>query len=587
MDLTNAVHRQYSSAVGPFSQLHHLINSTGPFDASQFSAKPYVPDEAVHSELFDLDSRLLVPPNWTVIANFSLGRRWIILPNINPLRPQQITVRIPNHSKWPPHLLKPLQASASFHTSDSRVANLGISRYLAQVLTIWSSSFNDFSSYFETLSFGTEIVIEEICADMKDVKIRVSPSPWNDSFLTVDELQEQWQLPSKLSPKVIELKDLKLLRILNENVALVRIEQHFDAQPVIFKSSPNAPIHIYHELRMLLTLPHNPHWVKPPLSLVSMPDLQSGHTKVVGIILHYYEGGSLAQKLRTRTMSGTLSWHDQIRWAKEVTSTLISLNKHAETYYSDLKPDNILLSTTKPGQADSIVLIDFEQNGAPNAWEAPEIIHIETLNILSRVAPDCDIREAYQGMLNDLVGTNEDDMPGRYQYRPRGHHVAWPHLPASEREAAEVFALGKVLYCIFEGVESISTSVMTSRPTEQELQFPRFLRSPPALQDLILACTSGAREHDRAAPFVVRVGNALFPRGKSGVDGEPLGSARDLVEVSQKLWMKVLTDAGDFWAAKVRYLSGMHTEEDLTILPYIQRPTLERVLQVLNNIEIG
>jgi len=79
----------------------------------------------------------------------------------------------------------------------------------------------------------------------------------------------------------------------------------------------------------------------------------------------------------------------------------------------------------------------------------------------------------------------------------------------------------------------------------------------------------------------------LYPRGKSGVDGEPLGSARDLVEVSRKLWMKVLTDAGDFWAAKVRYSSGMHTEKDLTILPYFQRPTLEGVLQVLNKIEMG
>ncbi|KFY79957.1 hypothetical protein V498_08875 [Pseudogymnoascus sp. VKM F-4517 (FW-2822)] len=286
-------------------------------------------------------------------------------------------------------------------------------------------------------------------------------------------------------------------------------------------------------------------------------------------------------------MNGTLSWHDQLRWAKEVTSILISLNQHADTYYSDLKPDNILLSTAKSAQADSVVLIDFEQNGAPNAWEAPEIIHIETLNILSRVATDPEIRESYHSMLKDLVGANKDNTSGRYQYRPRGHHVAWPHLSATEREAAEVFALGKVLYCIFEGVESISTSVMTSRPTEQKLQFPRFIRSPPVLQELILACTAGAREHDRAAPFIVRVGNTLFPRGKSGVDGEPSGSARDLVEVSQKLWMKVLTDAGNFWAAKVRYSSGMHTEEDLTILSYIQRPTLEGVLQVLNSVKIG
>ncbi|KAG9229296.1 hypothetical protein BJ875DRAFT_202576 [Amylocarpus encephaloides] len=583
MDLTNFVHRQYSSAVGPFSQLYDLINSTGPFDASQFSADPYLPDGVVPGGLFDLDSRLLVPSMWTVVANFSLGRRWIILPNIEPLRPQQITVRVPSHSKWPPHLLKSLQASASFHTSDSRLANLMISRYLAQVLTIWSSSFDDFSSYFKTLPFGTEIVVEEICADMQDVKVRVSPSPWNDSFLTVDELEEQWRF--SLSLKVIELKDLKLLRTFNETVVLVRAEQHFDAQPVIFKSSPNAPIHIYHELWMLLTLPQNPHLITPPLGLVSVPDVQGGPAKVVGIILQYYEEGTLAQQLRTRSMSGTLSWHVQIRWAKEVASALIFLNKYADTYYLDLKPDNILLSNAKPDHDGSIVLIDFEQNGAPNTWEAPEIIHIETLNILSRVAPDSDIREAYQSMLNDLVGARKAGMPGRYQHCPRGHHVAWPHLSPSECEAAEVFALGKVLYCIFEGVDSISTSVMMSRPTEQELQFPCFLRSPPALQQLILACTAGAREHDREAPFVVRVGNTLLPRGKSGVDGEPSGSARDLVEISRNWWMKVLTDAGNFWAAKVRYSSGVHTEDDLVNLPYIRRPTLEEVLKVLNDIE--
>jgi hypothetical protein len=185
-------------------------------------------------------------------------------------------------------------------------------------------------------------------------------------------------------------------------------------------------------------------------------------------------------------------------------------------------------------------------------------------------------------MLNDLVGKKERNSTERYQNPPRGYHIGWPNLSTSERESAQVFALGKVLYCIFEGLESITTSVMTSRQHEQDLQFPNFTHTPSTLRSLILACTSGAREHDCAAPFVVRVGNTLFPRGRSGQNGEPVGSAKNLVETSRMLWMKALTDAGDFWAAKMRYANSVHTEQDLDILSYLKRPTLQQVLQVLN-----
>ncbi|OJD27089.1 serine/threonine protein kinase [Blastomyces percursus] len=585
MDLTNDVHRQYASATGPFSQLDHLINGSGPFDSSRFSADPHLDEEEPRSKFPDCLGPSLPPPTWKVFANFLLGRRWVILPDISPLHPLLITVRIPSHSDWPQQLLKPLQASASFHTSDSRVANLGISCYLAQVLTAWSARFDDFPRYFNSLPFGSEILVEEICVDLANVNVRLAASMWEDSSVSVDQLQKQWQLPPSSWPKIVDVKDLELLDILNENVALVRSERHF-GEAVIFKSSPSAPAHIYHELRMLLTLPSSPHLVKPPLALVSIPDLCGRSAKIVGFILHYYSGASLARTLHTRMLNGTLEWHDQLRWARQVTSTLMFLNTAAQTFYSDLKPDNILLSPPKPGEADDIVLIDFEQNGAPNAWTAPEVIHIETLNLLSRVAPDPGVRESFRGMLVDLIGAKEYDPAGRYQNPSRGYHIAWPHLSASEREAAEVFALGKVLYCIFEGVESVTTSIMTSRPVEQELQFPHFIKTPPILRDLILACTFGAREHDRTAPFVVRVGNTLFPRGKSGLGGEPLGSARDVVETSQKLWMKLLTETGNFWAARTRLSNGIHTEQDLNVLSYLRRPTLNQVLCVLNSIDI-
>jgi hypothetical protein len=288
----------------------------------------------------------------------------------------------------------PLQASASFHTSDGRVAQLGISDYLVRLLTRWSTGFDDFPSYYNNLQFGEEIIVEEITLDFQREKVRVAANARVELLLSFSELQSEWQLHLSSWPDLIELKDLELVSMLNENVGLIKSKRHFKCQDVILKSSPRAPKLIYHELRMLLTLPSHTHLAKPPLAIVSIPDPRGGEPKIVGFILHYYPLGSLGRSLRDKSLGGTLNWHDQIRWAKQITSTLIFLNDTAQTFYSDLKPDNILLSTSENSRTDEIILIDFEQNGAPNAWTAPEVIHLQTLNLLSNYVPDDELREA-------------------------------------------------------------------------------------------------------------------------------------------------------------------------------------------------
>ena len=64
----------------------------------------------------------------------------------------------------------------------------------------------------------------------------------------------------------------------------------------------------------------------------------------------------------------------QIKWVKQIASALLHLRYACRTFYSDLRPDNVLLNCTESGVLEEdIVLIDFEQRGNWYEWCAPEI----------------------------------------------------------------------------------------------------------------------------------------------------------------------------------------------------------------------
>ncbi len=114
------------------------------------------------------------------------------------------------------------------------------------------------------------------------------------------------------------------------------------------------------------------------------------------------------------------------------------------------------------------MLIDFKQRGGWFAWSPPEIYYLEYVKYLatSNVFPE-ELAAQYGALLRkcepEWKPPNES---ASYQNRAQGHSTAWVSLKPEEREAAQIFMLGKLLWCIFEGRNSINCSLGMELPRE-------------------------------------------------------------------------------------------------------------------------
>jgi len=163
------------------------------------------------------------------------------------------------------------------------------------------------------------------------------------------------------------------------------------------------------------------------------------------------------------------------------------MQENGRHFHCDLRLDNILLS-----DADDVLLIDFEHRGILANSAAPEVSCLEYVGLVANHAsfagPE---REKYEGLFERYVGPHV--LPDREMYEgdERGYYSPWLCLGEREREAAEVYMLGRVLWCVFEGVSAPNALLGVEYLREPDLEFPEFRRTPLGLQMLVLECTRG------------------------------------------------------------------------------------------------
>jgi len=327
--------------------------------------------------------------------------------------------------------------------------------------------------------------------------------------------------------------------------------------------------------------PH-PNVLPKPLFIVTLRDRYGDSDRVCGFIVEYFPGGNLADAIFERNAIGTLHFRDQLRWAQQLTSTLIFINQGPAKFYSELKTDNVLLSTKH--DSEDIVFIDFEQAGNWMDFTAPEI---NCLNCLGRLAKGPDYvpeanRTRYLGLAR-ANGINSIPKETLYSNPENGYFQSWKILSPTEMEAAEVYSLGMMLWCIFERVPCNRNSMSKGWGTDDLHEFPEFRYSPQQMQDLILRCTRGYKSWSLDGGLVRR-GAKFFPRGKSGLPHEPTATASETREAAMIMWQQWLNDMEVLLLARKRWLNGEQSAADIDILGFPARPTLQQVLDELDNL---
>jgi hypothetical protein len=523
--------------------IHDVIHPTAAFATGPVSS--YIESETTSS---DWSASFLNPKNridsltpvrdsrWRIDGCTAYGTQFYAVPIFFDTCPLRIDVFVPELSTLPEALRRVLDVDAVFHTRDAdRIANLGITRHILRILDYWTSKLSEPHRLFENAPFGSRIVFGNLPSNIRDVKIVIAPAHYVEQhLLPLSDLQANWGAYLDYPPTV-DVTRLKFLLQLHDSVCLVK----FDKRIWILKALANHTKFLYHELRHLLNIPAHPNIVSKPCHLITKACSFGGKIAILGFTLEYHEHGSLRDLVPFLRLHRQLTTDTAVNWSLQLASALCHLRETSGTFYSDLRLDNIVLSGD-----GRVVMVDFEQRGVWCEFAAPEVNAFDYMRI---VAIDGDIEPSIQQRCADIL---EAQLPGwsdleegeEYIWPSSGYNVVWKCLTPTEQEACEVYMLGRVLWCIFEGQSAPQrAAVWISYRWESPIEFPEYIHTPQPIRDLIDRCTKG--RSPGLGKVITRRGNQLVLRAleKTGQ------SSPEQVQLAAKEWWRAELRASEKW----------------------------------------
>lgn len=557
---------------------------------------------------------------WRIGGGAGLGTQYFAVPTfIRDAPPMRFDVFISEKATESRLTRQLLDLDDAFHARDCRrVQQQAIASYIVRALQVWTTEVQGLEKAREmyySLPFGTRIVFEDLPLNVRDAKIGIAPMHNLEYHqLSPQELGGMWQMDVEQMPPTVDMFSLVHVRQLQDSVCLVKYRGDEGTETLwVLKALISSVKYMYHELRNLLTMPPHPNVLDRPTKLVTKKvRINAMRTVVIGFLEPYYSGINLRDTLPVWRMNNKLHLEDQIRWAKQICSGLVHIRHKGNMYYADMRLDQIVMThdNTRP------VIVDFEQRGVWCEFASPEVNALEYMRILASddfsdfdddddgygdeeeggsyaTVPTAEetaqlrnrgLRARYAALLGRLhPGWRDLSGPdGYYRNPPRGYNVAWSCLRPAEQERAEVYMLGRLLWCVFEGMSAPQRgAVWQSYRNEPEFEFPAFARTPPELRGLIERCTAGRRP--QLSGLVVRRGSKLEMRADP-VD-EPRG-LKDREAREAKIRM-IRQAAGDFWREEIAWAETFLLDRERRMKDetwndnIFGRPSLEEVDEAL------
>lgn len=219
--------------------------------------------------------------------------------------------------------------------------------------------------------------------------------------------------------------------------------------------------------KMIADMPPHPNIQSPPKILVSVrsPTKRQEPT-LVGHLSTFYAKGDLGAHIETMNKnSERITLQQNAIWCHQMSLAIAHTHRTIHTYHMDIKPGNFIVDDN-----NSLILIDWEQSGAPATTLAPE------------ADGTWDVEE--QRFTSKLVYTKYTGPPRRNMPEGGGQqsfhiwnvfpewHVSCPRA----LELAEVFALGRTMWMLlsqtdddFEEVEHPNDAKISWGHRKEEL----------------------------------------------------------------------------------------------------------------------
>lgn len=529
-------------------------------------------------------------PLWRIDGCTGLGTQYFARPlflgNVPPVR---LDVFIPEDGAAEPMIRKLLDLSTAFHARDgSRIQGLGITRYILRVLQAWTlaggaGSLLTLAAMEKSLPYGSRIIFERLTFDVRKVKVTVALAHDVERQLSsVPKLAKAFGMDEKQLPPTVDLWQLSAVEQLQDSVCLVRVAKggNYDGDPDriwVLKALTSGFKYLYNELRNLLRMAPHPHVMARPGYLVTKRVVFGESKKgLVGFLLDFHPGGGLRDQIPLLRIHNQLDLGQKLKWARQLTSAVTHVRRKCGIYYTDLRLDNVVLS-----QSRDVVLLDFEQRGVWSEFAAPEVNALEYVRILATDGEDgsgldsviserdrAHFADVLDGLLPDwefvLEAHDFEPLPHGYQ----SFNVPWLCLGPREQEAAEVYMVGRALWCLFEGqCAPQRAAVWQSYRREPDYEFPECRAAPPALRALVDRCTRGRRA--MLSTLIVRRGSRLVL--KNDPPGRPADAA-EVLRVARAWWRDEVAYSVDFLRRRSELKASGEWDENS-----FGRPSMEEV----------
>lgn len=517
-------------------------------------------------------------------------------------------------------------------------------QHLVRALEVWTAmhGHEQLQREYNSSPFGSRIVVTRVVADVGKMAEGIYLVPEYDveaAMLPVETLRDMLK-DDDAWPQVVCWEDLRFKRQLHEAITVVELktkgrahmpqppnapfqhrhpekgqgpaeipapEGHQDSENpgscptrhrrMVFKSLLRDQRYLYNEIKTLLSFRPHPHVAGRPLGLVVKRSRFGSRLGVCGFLMEYFEGGNLQKALKTMARTrqqqsadtageGKTGTKSKLQWARQITTALIHVNAHPAGFFPDLKPDNIVL------RGQDVVLLDFEQRGGWYTWSPPEVAYIEYMELLA-----AGLGEEWEGFRDEahdlltkrIAGWRPSAQRDAYWNADGGFSAPWRDLLRKRRkegslalEKAQVYMLGKLLWCIFEESPFVRCGVSQEVLCDDDMgrdwnstrpRFPQFRRSPLEVRELVRRCTEGDRvwEDRQDSP------GGLFMCGRKLLAVGATGEGSDTVERAKEWWVSEVERAKRF------IVEGSKLKETLEEAAE-RRPTLVQVLNVLERL---
>ncbi|KAF6816159.1 hypothetical protein CPLU01_13939 [Colletotrichum plurivorum] len=567
MDLTSDIIHEIIHPTAAFSAASQEHNAHGAIDhprqlpLADWEASPLNPKNRIDS----LDP--LCDPLWCIHGCTAFGTQFYVLPLfLSSVPPMRIDAFIPEQSSQSRELRELLDLDVAFHTKDrARVQQLNISRHILRALQRWTKSLPDPEGLFGSMPFGSRIVFKNLALDLKDIQIEIAPTYYLErQLLSPSALGHMWG-PTVELPECIDISEAHVVEQIHDSVCLVRIRGTL----WILKTLTSYTKYLYHELKLLLSARPHPSIMSRPAHLLTKKCSFGSKLAVVGFTLEFHKLGTMRDIVPYLQASGMLSQAEQFKWATQITSGVIHHRETSGTFYPDLRLDNVVLSESRDA-----IMVDFEQRGVWCEFASPEINALEYVRLLATddEVPE-HVKDRYAEILRRMCPDFES-LQDREEYtNPATYNISWQCLSPGEQEASEVYMLGRVLWCIFEGASAPQqASFWSSYRREANIEFPAYLRTPPKMRTLIDHCTRGRRP--TLSTKIGREGSKVTIKDAQGPYDQ-----QDIRRASAAWWRKELSWAEDFLATRERMKAAGEWKDN-----HFDRPSLHDVLRQLQEL---